>query len=104
MDITKKNEVIVCDRCRNYGYYDIGIIESTKKTLMFCLCPIGKGLRKLSIEWRLNDLQGLLSDVMPRLNLTKDKLAKPDEAGRILDCLMEDLEKVKEKLEKALHE
>ena len=102
--IIGEKQVIVCSKCTNYGYYEIGISESVKKANMFCACPIGQGLKRISVEWRLNDIKVLVDNILPRIVKAKDILATPTEAGKILDELIQEIDELVKRSEKALRD
>jgi len=70
--------------------------------MMFCACPVGQGLKKLSIEWRLKDMKTMAANIQPRLEEARSKLHLPTEAGKILDSLMDDIDDLIKKSAKAL--
>lgn len=93
-----------CDRCNNYGYYNIGTDKKEELMQMFCACPIGKELQKLSIEWRMSDLIGYSDNILSRLNVIKARLNEPEKAGKFIDELKKDLEELVKKGKEAIKE
>ena len=91
-----------CKLCKNYGYYGVSISNRKEKMQMFCACPIGQALKRLSIEWRMNDIKVILDDILPRLRVIKNNLHEPSKAGTMVDALEKDLEGLLKKSQKAL--
>ena len=97
-------EKLICPRCKNYGYYEVGIVDKPEKLQMFCACLVGQALNKLSIEWRMSDIKTLLDNVLPRLDIIKARLHEPSKASIFIDELKKDFELLLERSEKALKE
>ena len=90
----------ICERCRNYGYYKITINKQKQVMQMFCRCPIGQALKRLSIEWRLKDIEVIADNILPRLNILKHK--DKEQAIPVINALIEDIEKLVNGANKAL--
>lgn len=94
--------VHACKKCRNYGYYNVDTKQGDKSVFFFCDCPAGEELKKISIEWRLNDLRTVVDNIIPRLDIIKERLSEPDKAKEFINALKEDLQRLKEKAEQGL--
>lgn len=95
---------LICDRCNNVGYYEIGINNSPDKLQMFCACESGRKIRKLSVNWRLTDMRVIADSVVPLIKDAKSKLAKPSEAGKVLDEILKDFQSLIKRVEDGLHD
>ena len=100
--LNKKEEI--CPRCKNYGYYSIGVRGRSETVFMFCTCEIGKNLRTLSMEWRVNDIKAMANNILPRIDAIKAKLHEPEKASIFLDELKKEIKELIERSEKALKE
>lgn len=97
-----KKMVDVCQKCSNYGYYQIGFKGSDEAMQMFCACPIGKELSKLTAKWRIEDIKRVVDRLIPKLEDIKAKLIKPDEAGKLLVEVIDELNGLQKKSNEAL--
>lgn len=95
---------ILCVRCKNIGYYEVGISNSPDKLQMFCACENGRRLRSLSISWRLTDLKSIADNLIPRIKDAKNKLAKPDDVGKVLDVMLDDFGVLIKRIEDGLYD
>ena len=102
--IIGERQVKVCSKCNNYGYYEIGISGKVERANMFCACPIGQGLKRISIEWRLNDIKVLVNNILPRIIKVKSKLAIPTEASKTLNELIQEIKELVKRSKKALRD
>lgn len=93
-----------CKRCKNYGYYEVGVSKSIEKLQMFCACEVGQRLKRLKIEWDLKLIVSIGDDTLTRLRVIKNRLHEPSKAGNFLDSLIEDIEILKKRTENALKE
>lgn len=92
---------IVCTQCKNYGYYEFGVVKGESSAMTFCTCVVGQGLKKMSIEWRLGDIKTIANNIVPKLQ--EIKVVKDIEEGsKIADGLIKDMEELVKRTEEGL--
>lgn len=104
--------VEICKRCKNRGYYPVLVkresvgpsTEPPETSVMFCVCDSGRQLRQITIEFRLADLEDLCSIILPIVEKAKGSLHKPEEAGKELQALYDQLTGLLNRLTEAAKE
>lgn len=88
--------LVKCDKCDKRGYYEllakVETGQEAKSMVMFCKCENGQRLREITIDFRLNDISSFADEVLPRLKKAQEVLHKPEEAGKILKELQDEIE------------
>lgn len=105
-----------CTQCRNRGYYLLMVAPSQdlvvpgqapkdpEQQMMFCKCEAGRDFRALTIEFRLGDIEELADILLPALSKAQANLHTPSDASKILQGLIESVEKTRDKIRKAYGE
>lgn len=101
--IIGEKKIEVCPRCRNYGYYEIGISGSREKAQMFCACLIGQNLKRMKIQWEFTLLNQIAEDTHARLRIIKNSLHEPNKASKFIDVLLEDIGNLQKRTHEALN-
>lgn len=104
MESTKKE----CAKCSGKGYYHMMYKAESgseeKSMMMYCVCEDGLQLRQIMLDTRLADLSAFAKEVLPRIEKIERELHKPDEAGKDLKALQDDIRLLMSKVEKAANE
>lgn len=94
-----------CKRCGNKGYthllYKAGENGETQSMFTFCTCDGGKQLRQITVDFRLADLASFAKEILPRLDKAKGLLHNPEEAGKEIQLLQNEIRNLMSKVEKA---
>lgn len=92
-----------CDKCKNRGYYEVRGGKGDDKVQMFCTCDAGQALRRIGIEWRLNDLKNLAGNITPRLKIIKARIDEDkDKAKTFIDELVKEMEALEDRAKQNL--
>jgi len=102
IQVTEENKINVCKKCKNYGYYEVKVRETQEIVQWLCACPIGQHLKQMKIKWELEIINQIATDTHARLRIIKNNLHEPTKASKFIDTLLEDIEKLQKKTQKAL--
>ena len=95
-----KLKLEMCEKCHNRGYYQLIVSGNQGAAEMFCVCVNGIKLRNLTNAFRLNDLKEFSKSVLPRIEKAHSQLHIPEEAGKELLSLKQEIQDVLEKIQK----
>ena len=87
---------ITCPKCEQRGYYELLVKaeagQDQKSMVMFCKCENGARFREITIDFRLNDLSSFADEVLPMVKKARETLHKPEESGKILKELEDQIQ------------
>lgn len=94
-----------CTKCDGKGYYHMMYKAEGGKPeesmMMFCSCKDGLQFRQISVDMRLADMKAFANEVLPRIEKAEKALHTPDEAGKELKSLKDDIQELLKKVEQS---